>query len=104
MIDEQTQQSEAVVPEVPATEVSVPDERLFTDEQFAHLGGGTLCYVKPMLSDDVRRIFPAAPAINPGLRIFALFGADGRPLILSDSRDMAIANARENNLELMSLQ
>ncbi len=83
----------------------VPEfEKLFTDEQFAHLGGGTLAYIKPMMSDDVGRIFPNAPEMAAGLKLFAPLGADGTPLILSDSREMAIANALESNLELMSLQ
>jgi hypothetical protein len=104
MLDEQqTLKPETAAPEVPVTETTEV-EKLFTDEQFAHLGGGTLAYIKPMLSDEVRRIFPNAPAIEPGLKLFALLGADGTPLILSDSRDMAIANARESNLELMCLQ
>ncbi|WP_020174534.1 DUF1150 family protein [Methyloferula stellata] len=108
MLDEQTQKPETAAPEVAVTEVPLTEapeaEKLFTDEQFAHLGGGTLAYIKPMLSDEVKRIFPNAPAIDSGIKLFALLGADGTPLILSDSRDMAIANAREANLDLMSLQ
>jgi hypothetical protein len=97
MLDEQM-----TSPETPAPE-STSVEKLFTDEQFAHLGGGTLAYVKVMLSDDVKRIYPNAPDITSGVRIFALIGADGTPLILSDSRDMAVANALEHKLEIISL-
>ncbi len=106
MLDEQTMKPETAVPEVPVTEAPEGMEagKLFTDEQFAHLGGGTLAYIKPMMSDDVRRIFPNAPAMAAGLKLFALLGADGSPLILSDSREMAVANALESNLELMGLQ
>jgi hypothetical protein len=91
------------MPEVPVTEVPQV-EKLFTDEQFAHLGGGTLAYIKPMVSDEIRRIFQNAPVMAAGLKLFALFAADGSPLMLSDSREMAVANALESNLELMSLQ
>jgi hypothetical protein len=104
MLDEQIMKPETAVPEVPVTEAPEVEEKLFTDEQFAHLGGGTLAYIKPMMSDDVRRIFPNAPAMAAGLKLFALLGADGSPLILSDSREMAVANALESNLELMGLQ
>jgi len=93
MLDEQMTQ-----PETPAAV-----EKLFTDEQFAHLGGGTLAYVKLMRSEDVQKVFPNAPAIEPGLKIFALLGADGAPLILSDSRATAVASALESNLEMVSL-
>ena len=74
-----------------------------TMEQFAHLGGGHVAYVKPMRSDDVSRLFPQAPAIQPGLQLFALLGADGTPIMLTDSRDAAIANAWEHELHTVSL-
>ncbi len=99
MLDEQT-----IAPEAPVTEVPTTDEKLFTDEQFAHLGGGTLAYVRVMSSEDVQRVFPQAPRIEPGLRIFALLAADGSPILLSDSRETAIANALASNLEMVSLQ
>jgi hypothetical protein len=98
MLDEQMTSPETPAPEAPATV-----EKLFTDEQFAHLGGGTLAYVKTMMSDDVKRIYPQAPDMPSSVRVFALIGADGIPLILSDSRDMAVANALENKLEIMSV-
>jgi len=99
MLDEQT-----IAPEAPVTEVPTADEKLFTDEQFAHLGGGTLAYVRVMSSEDVQRIFPQAPRIEPGLRIFALLAADGSPILLSDSRETAVANAFASNLDMVSLQ
>lgn len=74
-----------------------------TDEQFAKFGGGHVAYIKPMLSDDVTRLFPQAPAIQPGLRLFALLAADGTPIMLTDSRDAALANAWEHELLPMSL-
>lgn len=74
-----------------------------TIEQFAHLGGGTVAYVKAIRSEEVNRLFPQAPAIQPGLQLFALLGADGTPMLLTDSRDAAIANAWENELHTVSL-
>ena len=74
-----------------------------TAEQFAHLGGGHVAYVKAMRSDDVSRLFPQAPAIQPGLQLFALLAADGTPMMLTDSRDTAIANAWENELQTVSV-
>ncbi len=49
-----------------------------------------------MTSDDVKRIFPGAPDIAPGLHLFALLAADGSPIMLTDSRDTALANAWEH--------
>jgi hypothetical protein len=74
-----------------------------TPQEFAHLGGGSLAYVKTIRSEDVQTLFPQAPAIQPGLKLFALLGADGTPIMLTDSRDAAIANAWENQLETVSL-
>jgi hypothetical protein len=74
-----------------------------TPQEFAHLGGGSLAYVKTIRSEDARALFPQAPAIQPGLKLFALLGADGTPIMLTDSRDAAIANAWENQLETVSL-
>ena len=76
---------------------------MMTNEQFAHLGGGAVAYVKPIRSEDVSRIFPQAPPIQPGLQLYALLGADGTPMLLTDSRDAAIANAWEHELQTVSL-
>ena len=74
-----------------------------TEQEFAHLGGGAIAYVKTIKSEDAQRLFPQAPAIRPGLRLFALLGADGSPIMLTDSKDAAIANAWEHELQTVSL-
>jgi hypothetical protein len=74
-----------------------------TPQEFAHFGGSSLAYVKTIRSEDARALFPQAPAIQPGLKLFALLGADGTPIMLTDSRDEAIANAWKNQLEMVSL-
>ena len=80
-----------------------PEGALITAEQLANLGGGSIAYVRPMLSDDVSRLFPQAPALQPGLKLFALLAADGTPIMVTDSRDAAIANAWENELQTVSV-
>jgi len=74
-----------------------------TAQEFAHLGDGSLAYVKTIASEDVARLFPQAPPMRPGLTLFALLGADGSPIMLTDSKDAAIANAWEHELETVSL-
>lgn len=78
-------------------------ETKLTTEQFAHLGDGALAYVKPMMSQDAARLFPQIGGIEPGVRLFALVGADGSPILLTDSKDTAIANAWEQELEMVSV-
>lgn len=74
-----------------------------TPQQLAQLGEGEIAYLKQMLSDDIRKTFPQAPQLAPGLQLFALFGADGAPILLADSRAAALANAWENELMTVSV-
>lgn len=78
-------------------------ESPFSQAEFAGLGGGRLAYVKPMSSDEITALFPQAPQLQPGLQLFALLGADGMPIILTNSREAAIANAISNELEPVSI-
>jgi hypothetical protein len=71
--------------------------------ELAALGEGQVAYVKPMRSDEVRRLFPQAPQLAPGLQLFALLSASGTPIMLTDSRDAAVANAWQHDLETVSL-
>lgn len=71
--------------------------------ELATLGEGRMAYVKPLRSDDVARLFPQAPRIQPGLQLFALLSASGAPIVLTDSRDAAVANAWAHDLETVSL-
>ena len=83
---------------------TAPDKAFpLTPQEFAHLGDGALAYVRPINSEDVARLFPQAPALRPGMKLFALLGADGSPIMLTDSRDAAVANAWEHELETVSL-
>lgn len=75
----------------------------FSEEQFAHLGGGSLAYVRELRSEDVSKLFPQAPPIQPGMQLFALLGADGMPIMLTDSRDAALANALQQELQTVSV-
>jgi hypothetical protein len=74
-----------------------------TPHEFAHLGDGTIAYVKTIKSEDAQRLFPQAPVIRPGLQLFALLSADGSPIMLTDSKDAAIANAWQQELQTVSL-
>jgi hypothetical protein len=74
-----------------------------TPQEFAHLGDGAVAYVKTISAEDVARLFPQAPPIRAGVKLFALLGADGSPILLTDSKDAAIANAWEHELQTVSL-
>jgi hypothetical protein len=87
-------------PESNKATAKAPD---LTPQEFAQLGDGSLAYVKTISSEDVARLYPQAPPLRPGLKLFALLGADGSPIMITDSKDAAIANAWENELETVSL-
>jgi hypothetical protein len=46
-----------------------------TRNEFAHLGMGKVGYIRKMRSEEVSRVFPEAPALNPGIDLWALFKA-----------------------------
>ena len=86
------------------TEVAtITENAAVTTEALAHLGEGLIAYVKPVRSEDVPGLFPQAPDIAPGLQLFALHAADGTPIMLTDSREAAIANAWSQELETVSV-
>jgi hypothetical protein len=74
-----------------------------TQEALAHLGDGRLAYVKAINSEDVASLFPQAPKIAPGIKLFSLHGADGTPIMLTDTREAALANAWSQELEAVSV-
>ena len=76
---------------------------VITQEALAHLGDGRLAYVKAIRSEDVASLFPQAPKIAPGLQLFALHAADGTPIMLTETREAALANAWSHELEAVSL-
>jgi hypothetical protein len=71
--------------------------------ELAALGEGQVAYVKPLLSDELRRLFPQAPEMAPGLQLFALLSASGTPILVADTRDAALANAWAHDLATVSL-
>lgn len=67
-------------------------------DDLAHLGEGTVAYLREIDSDELKGKFPGLPEIAPGTMLWALFAANGQPILLSDARDRAIAGAFENDL------
>jgi len=72
-------------------------------EALAHLGDGEIAYIKPISSEQVAALFPQAPKIAPGVQLFALHAADGTPIMLTDTREAAVANAWSHELETVSV-
>jgi len=82
---------------------TTPRHPNISPETLALIGGGRIAYVKAVRSEDVPTLFPQAPQIAPGVELFALHAADGTPIMLTDSREAAIANAWSQDLEMVSV-
>jgi hypothetical protein len=84
-----------------ATEINLE----FSQEALAQLGDGHIAYVKAVRFEDFRKMFPQAdvPQLDPGQILFALHAADGTPIMLTDSREAAVANAWSQELETVSV-
>lgn len=84
-------------PAVPVTVAAISTAEL------ADLGNGEVGYIRKMRSEEVAERFPQAPELQPGLDLWALFGADGTPILLSDDRSSAFYKAAEDELSTVSV-
>ncbi len=78
-------------------------EHEMTAEELAKLGDSEIAYLKPIMSDQLKDLFPQAPEMGPGIPLFALHAADGTPIMLTDSRESALAGARQHDLDMLSV-
>ena len=69
------------------------------EDAFERLGGGQIAYLRPVRSEEAHALFPQAPELAPGIQLWALLTAAGQPIMLTDSKAAAIANAHEHDLE-----
>jgi hypothetical protein len=81
----------------------IPRDQMISPEALALLGGGKIAYVRAIRSEDVQKQFPQAPQLAPGTQLYALHAADGTPIMLTDSREAAVANAWSHELETVSV-
>jgi len=72
-------------------------------KEFKQLGDGEVAYIKQLNIDLAQKLFPALRGKLEGIDLYAVLGADGTPLALTDSRTAAIANAIENDLMPLSV-
>jgi hypothetical protein len=87
----------------PMSESVLSRPPVMSADAFAVLGGSKVAYVKAIRSEDVPFIYPRAPQLAPGLALFALHAADGTPMMITDSREAAIAGAACHDLDTVSV-
>ncbi|MFN4272043.1 MAG: DUF1150 family protein [Aliihoeflea sp.] len=83
--------------------MSEQEKHDLSEMELAHLGEGVVAYLREMDSDELRGKFPGMPEIAAGTRLWAVFAADGRPILLTDERSTAIAGALQQDLTPVSI-
>jgi hypothetical protein len=79
------------------------DGKEMTAEMLAALGEGEVAYIRTFQSEDFQALFPQAPDMQPGQKLWALLSADGTPIVLADTPQAVMQNAMENDLTTVSL-
>jgi hypothetical protein len=97
------EQADSAKNQAMTSETSNPVDPAISPEALARLDGGRIAYVKQILSEEISSLFPEVPDMTPGLRLFALLAADGTPIMITNTREAAIASARDKKLELASV-
>ena len=72
-------------------------------DELARLDDGKVAYIKIMTSDEAQRAFPSIEGLPQGINLFALHGADGTPLALTDSHQAALGHAMGDELEIRAI-
>lgn len=74
-----------------------------TKEDLLHIGEENIAYIRELSVSDFETLYPGILSGEMPYKLFALLGADGEPLMISDDRSLAEANANEHDLEMVSL-
>ena len=74
-----------------------------TAEEFAQFGAKSLAYIRQIRSDDVHKHFLQALGVAPGMTLFILSTGDGAPVMITDTRNVALSNASDHDLNTVSV-
>jgi hypothetical protein len=78
-------------------------DRAMSSQEFAVLGGGEIAYIKAVKAKEMKKLFPQLEDVPEGVDLYAVHAADGTPIALADSHPGAVANAKEQELRVVSL-
>jgi hypothetical protein len=67
-------------------------------DNFAQLGTDAITYLRKISAEEVEEKFPGLPDLESGVVYWAMFAADGTPLMLSDSKSELTSSAHSNDL------
>ena len=86
------------------TERNIDDKAIEMSQfELGQLGDGEVAYIKLLEPGEADGLFPGIDGIPDGINLYALTGADGTPLALTDSHSAAMAHAAEGELDVASV-
>lgn len=86
-----------------STRVVKKKRPFMTELELSKLGDGHIAYIREMTSKEAKQLYPSIQGLPKGINLFALHGADGTPLALTDSLHAALGHAQEGELEIASV-
>lgn len=69
-----------------------------TREELAAIGAGHIAYMREISGKEMNEAFPGKLQIDPEVKVWALFGADGTPIMLAGNAGAALQGAFQNDL------
>lgn len=72
-------------------------------QELAQLGAEKIAYIRPISAREVLEKFSDVQGVEPGMKLWALFAANGDPLALADDPGDVLSNAHDLNLAPVSL-
>lgn len=79
------------------------ENRVMSAQEFAALGDGHLAYVREITGEQVTELMGPIPDLPLNISLYALYSADGSCMSISETRDVALAEAWEHNLSPVSI-
>jgi hypothetical protein len=76
---------------------------IMTMKEFAALGDGDVAYVREISTEQAVRLMGPIPDLPSKIRLYALHSADGSCMSITDTRDLALAEAWEHDLSPVSV-
>lgn len=74
-----------------------------TEEQLAMLGLGEVAYVRPILPEELPADFRDQMGTRPGEAVYALHQANGEPILIAQTRALALEGAMQRQLAPVTL-
>ena len=69
-----------------------------TQQELAAIGQGHIAYMRQLSGKEINEAFPGKVEIDPEAKVWALFGADGTPIMLAGDAGAALQGAFQADL------